>query len=134
MKIINAINGRRLILSAAAVFWGLVLSAAGAGAVMGPVTVENGTDQPLCRLYLTEAAAWAFGEDYFGHQCLPPGQLRTVEVPAVTGRSDVLAIFEDGLTRTYYGLDLSVYRYLVLRDEAADIFDQVPPKASAQKP
>ena len=108
---------------AAACLLGLVPLAAPAWA--DPLLVENGTDRPLCQLRLTEAAVWAWSEDHFA-ECLPPGRFREVPLPDNPGRMDVLAVFEDGRTRTYYGLDLSRYRYLLLWEDEAHAFSRPP--------
>jgi len=91
-----------------------------------PLLVENGTAQPLCQLRLTEAAVWAWSGDYFSHECLPSGSFREVPLPDDPGRMDVLAVFEDGRTRTYYGLDLSRHRYLLLGEDEAQAYSRPP--------
>lgn len=113
------------LIAALGLAWVWPLSAAQAE----PVIVKNDTGRSICEVYLAPAGThdWAgWGGD---GRCLEPGRKWSLKLksPASTGgRNDLKVIFDDGGERTYYGLDLNLFVYVVLGELEAELFEWDP--------
>ncbi len=118
--------------SAAVVFLVAVLGFP-AAASAGPWMVENQTGRPLCQLYLSPAGANRWGEDLLAGRCLAPGRRQAFDRAPDPGPHDLLVIFEDGGSRTYFGPDPAVWPHLVLHETEAELFEW-DPAATGSRP
>ncbi len=79
--------------------------AAAAAAEKPHVTIENGADVPISRLFVTGAEEGGWREDVLGATTLAPGA--THEVPLGQGcRFDVKALYADGREAEFHDVDL----------------------------
>lgn len=111
----------------------LTLSMAGAwplSAVQAEsLILENKTGRPICEVYLAPANAndWAgWGGD---GRCLEPGRkwsLKPRSSLAAGGTRNLRVVFDDGSDRTYFGLDLDLFAYVILGDMEAELVEWDP--------
>lgn len=91
--------------------------------------LENKTGRTICEVYLASANAddWAgWGGD---RRCLESGRkwnLKPQSSMPARGTRDLRVIFDDGSDRTYFGLDLDLFAYVILGDMEAELFEWAP--------
>lgn len=94
-----------------------------------PIIVKNETGRPISAIYIAPAATndWAgWGGD---SHCLEPGRKWSLEWQSSSpaeGLKELRVVFDDGLDRTYFGLDLALYTYVVLGETEAELLEWEP--------
>lgn len=117
----------------------LALSLAGSGppsaAQAESLILENKTGQSICEVYLAPVNAndWA---GWGGHgRCLEPGRKWSLKLQSprpAWGTRNLRVIFDDGSDRTYFGLDLDLFAYVILGDMEAELFEWDPSSRSTR--
>lgn len=95
----------------------------------GSVVLKNETGRPIGAVYLASAGANDWSGWGGAGLCLEPGRKWRLELPSSSpdqGLRDLRVIFDDGQDRTYFGLDLELYTYVVLGEAEAELFEWDP--------
>ena len=91
-----------------------------------PVILENRTGLSICEIYHSPAGANNWSGGHLGSHCLEPGQKfrLSLGLSPSNGLRDLYIIFEDGGSRTYFGLDLGIFAYIVLGAMEAGLIER----------
>lgn len=98
-----------------------------------PVILDNRTGLAICEIYLSPAGTdnWSggcLGGHFLGGHCLEPEQKLKLRLgpSSSNGRRDLRLIFDNGAGRTYFGLDLDSYAYVIAGELEAELFEWDP--------
>ncbi|MDL2260539.1 hypothetical protein LJB99_06710 [Deltaproteobacteria bacterium OttesenSCG-928-K17] len=103
-----------------------VFFASATALAQSPLTAKNETGRAICEFHLSPAGSGQWASLVWGEPCLAPGRTGYLDLPRREGPHDLLIIFDDGLSQTYFGLEPSHYSHFILNETEAELLQWRP--------
>lgn len=84
------------------------------------VKVENNTDAGLTSLFISNAETNSWDDNVLGGKVLAPGASQDITFNGKFTMYDLLAVFDNGLQRPYYGINVRKFSFIRLNKDGVE--------------